>query len=102
MWRNLRWTTPRDVLCNHELEETTIDELAAIMDALELELYDAPIYRKVFGVELINQEESVISEWLTTTDAALEAVRQAQAAVRAIQRASAPRRIESFGLVTSP
>lgn len=102
MWRNLRWSTPGDILANHELVETTVDELAAIMDVLELELYDAPIYRKTFGAELIDQEESVISEWLTTTDAALEAVRQAQTTVRVIQRTPAPRGIESFGLVTSP
>lgn len=99
MWRSIRWSTPDDLLGNHELEETTIDELAAIMDVLELELYDAPIYRRTFGAELIDQDESAISEWLTKTDAALEAIRHAQTAVRAIQRSSDPRRIESFGLI---
>ncbi|MBY3150879.1 hypothetical protein HFO56_00355 [Rhizobium laguerreae] len=96
MWRTVRWSTPDDVLNNHDLEETTLDELAAIMDALELELYDAPIYKRTFGAELIDQDESVISEWLTKTDAALEAVKQAQTAVRTIQRSPEPRRVETF------
>ncbi|MCZ7861506.1 hypothetical protein O9X98_08850 [Agrobacterium salinitolerans] len=99
MWRSIRWSTPDDLLSNHELVETTIDELAAIMDVLELELHDAPIYRQTFGAELIDQDESAIAEWLTKTDAALEAIRQAQTAVRVIQRSPDPRRIESFGLI---
>jgi mRNA-degrading endonuclease YafQ of YafQ-DinJ toxin-antitoxin module len=101
MWRTIRWSTPDDILANHELVETTIDELAAIMDVLELELYDAPIYRQIFGGELIEQDEIVISEWLTKTDAALEAIRQAQTAVRAIQRSPNPNKIESFGLIAA-
>jgi mRNA-degrading endonuclease YafQ of YafQ-DinJ toxin-antitoxin module len=101
MWRTIRWSTPDDVLANHELEETTLDELSAIMDLLELELYDAPIYRDTFGVELIDQDETVISEWLTKTDAALEAIRRAQTAVRVLQRSPDPRRIESFGPIAA-
>lgn len=101
MWRSIRWSTPDDILANHELEETTLDELAEIMDVLERELYDAPIYKQAFGAELIDQDEAVISEWLTKTDAALEAIRQAQTAVRALQRSANPRKIESFGLIAT-
>ncbi|MBY3433061.1 hypothetical protein HFN89_02560 [Rhizobium laguerreae] len=101
VWPTIRWSTPDDILANHELVETTLDELAAIMDVLELELYDAPIYRQIFGAELIDQDETAISEWLTKTDAALEVIRQAQATVRALQRSPDPHRIDSFGLVAA-
>jgi mRNA-degrading endonuclease YafQ of YafQ-DinJ toxin-antitoxin module len=99
MWGSIRWTTPEDLLSNHELQETTLDELAAIMDVLEAELYDAPIFKRVHGAELIEQDEAVITEWLTKTDTALDTIRAAQTAVRAIQRTPEPLRIERFGLM---
>jgi mRNA-degrading endonuclease YafQ of YafQ-DinJ toxin-antitoxin module len=98
MWRNIRWSTPDDVVNSHELEETTLDELSAIMDVLEMELHDAPIYRRVYGTDLIEQDEATITAWLSQADAALEAVRQAQSSLRAFQRSIAPRKIENFGL----
>lgn len=100
-WTNIRWSTPDDILNNHELEETSLDELASIMDTLELELYDAPLFKQAFGAELIDQDEAVITEWLTKTDAALDVIRQAQTAVRSMQKATKPRAIESFGLIAS-
>jgi hypothetical protein len=95
-WSRIKWTVPADVLASPELLDTSMDELERVMDELELELGDAPIYERVHGSALIDQSEEVITEWLTTTDAALEAVRQAQTKVRAMLRSNAPGKIDDF------
>jgi mRNA-degrading endonuclease YafQ of YafQ-DinJ toxin-antitoxin module len=101
-WGRLKWKVPSDILASWELEETTLDELEAVMDALERELYDAPIYLAEHGRELEREDLDVVTAWLEVTDRALEAVREAQTAVRARLRVAGPLPIERLAAKRAP
>lgn len=81
-WKSIKWDGPQDIVSNYELDETTLDELEMIMNVLEYELYDSPLYKKVYGRDLLDEDEKTIEDWLAITDQALEAVRRAQTRVR--------------------
>jgi hypothetical protein len=85
-WDSIRWNTPADLTRSFELEEATIDHLLDIQDELKLEHHDAPIFERVHGYKLDDADIETFTRWLTETDRALEAVMQAQARVRAIER----------------
>jgi hypothetical protein len=85
-WERIKWNVPTDLCRNFELEETTMDHLEAIQEELKLEHQDAPIFHRVHGYRLDDANIETFTAWLEDTDRALEAVRQAQTRVRAIER----------------
>nr|WP_250807404.1 hypothetical protein [Neorhizobium tomejilense] len=85
-WDKIKWTVPTDLLSNYELEETSMDHLEAIMDQLRQELVNAPIFARVHGVSIEDQDIEVLEQWFTGVDLALQALEAAQERVRRIER----------------
>lgn len=85
-WPRIKWNIPSDVSGSFELDETTLDHLVEIQEVLKLEHEDAPIFERVHGYRLEEADMDVITAWFDETDRALEAVRQAQSRIRAIER----------------
>lgn len=85
-WDRIKWNVPSDIAKSFELEETTLDHLVEIQEELKLEHQDAPIFERLHGYRLEDADMDTLTAWLDETDHALEAVRQAQTRVRAIER----------------
>jgi len=85
-WSRLKWSTPADLMQNPELEELSLDHLVEIEEVLKLELEHAPLFEKLHGHRLDDADVGTFTRWLEETDRALEAVDQAQTAVRSLRR----------------
>lgn len=85
-WSRIKWNVPADITRSFELEETTLDHLAAIEEELKLENQDGPIFERVHGYRLEDADIDTLTQWLDETDLALAAVDRAIERVRNIVR----------------
>lgn len=77
-WPSVKWTYPDDLLGRPDLPECAPETLDSVIQSLEDELRDAPIFQRLHGRSLMDESMWTIEDWLSRVDLALEAVTDAR------------------------
>lgn len=70
LWSGIKWQKPTDLIDNPEVEELSMTALQNLADALYMESQDAPMFKRLNGIDLLEADETEIGAWLDDVERA--------------------------------
>lgn len=63
-WTDIKWSRPADLVANPEVEELSVSALYELLEVLERETHDAPIFERVHGKDIMETDGDSMDAWL--------------------------------------
>jgi mRNA-degrading endonuclease YafQ of YafQ-DinJ toxin-antitoxin module len=69
-WTDLKWSRPGDLIEHPEVEELSSSALTELLEVLEREATDAPLFERLHGRPILDCDEPTIDAWLSEVEKA--------------------------------
>lgn len=69
-WTDVKWSRPGDLVGHPEVEELSVSALGDLLQVLEREAQDAPLFSRLHGRDILDCDGETIDAWLSEVETA--------------------------------